>query len=322
MTNVKQRLKTFAVGLCEAGLVVTLLFSVLTAFSKWHQYLELFSHFRMQYLVVSLLLTLVFVFLKWRNYVLLGLASIAVNAWFVVPWYVPTGAPGPSDSDVRLLHANVYVANTNAGPLLALIAEVDPDLLVLQEFTPAWQSALQPIHSSYPYRVVEPREHPFGIALYSKFPLEATTVIGSVPLGHPDIVATALVGGERLHIISSHPMQPLGGSNYGSRNLHLDSVADLAARSPRPMIVVGDLNITMWAYHYQRFEEVSGLRNARRGFGIQPTWPAWLFPGRIPIDHVLVSDDIWVSDFESGPNIGSDHLPIVVRFTFAEESQE
>ena len=117
-------------------------------------------------------------------------------------------------------------------------------------------------------------------------------------------------------------MQPLGGSNYGSRNLQLDSVADLAARSPRPLIVVGDLNITMWAHHYQRLEEVSRLSNARRGFGIAPTWPAWLYPGRIPIDHVLVSEDIAVTDFAAGPNIGSDHLPIVVKFTFAEESDE
>ena len=317
-----ERLKTFLIGLCEAGLVVTLVFSVATAFSEWHQYIELFSHFRMQYLVVSLLLTLVFAFLKWRNYILLGLATVAFNAWFVVPWYLPTDAPDPSDADVRLLHANLHVMNTDAEPLLGLINDVDPDLIVLQEFTPVWPPALEPIVSSYPYRVVEPRDDPFGIALYSKYPLDAITVIGSVPLGHPDIVATALVGGERLHIISTHPMQPLGSTNYGNRNLQLDSVADLAARSPRPMIVVGDLNITMWAHHYDRLEEVSRLSNARRGFGIAPTWPVWLFPGRIPIDHVLVSDGIVVTDFDTGPNIGSDHLPIVVKFTFADDSVE
>ncbi len=317
-----QRLKTFLTGLCEAGLVVTALFSVATAFNEWHQYLELFSHFRLQYLVVSILLTLVFVFLKWRNYALLGLAMIAFNAWFVVPWYLPTDAPDPSDSDVRLLHANVLAFNTDMDRMLRLIENVDPDLLVLQEFTPAWMAAMEPLLPSYPYRVVEPRDDPFGIALYSKYPLDATTVIGSVPLGHPDIVATALIGGERLNIISTHPMPPIGNTNYGNRNLQLDSVADLARRSPRPVIVVGDLNITMWAHHYKRFEEVSGLSNARRGFGIAPTWPSWLLPGYIPIDHVLVSDEIVVTDFTTGPSIGSDHLPIIVRFTFAEESDE
>ncbi len=317
-----ERLKSFLIGLCEAGLVVTLLFSVATAFNEWHQYLELFSHFRMQYFVVSVLLTLVFVFLKWRNYILLGLATIAVNAWFVVPWYLPTDAPEPSDADVRLLHVNLYVGNSDTDRLLSLVDDVDPDLLFLQEFTPDWQAAIEPLTSSYPYRVVEVRDDPFGIGLYSKYPLDAITVIESAPLGNPEIVATALVGGERLNIISTHPMIPLGTSNYFNRNLQLDGVADLARRSPRPLIVVGDLNITMWAHHYHRLEEESGLSNARRGFGIGPTWPAWLFPGLIPIDHVLVSDDLVVTEFTAGPNIGSDHLPIVVKFTFAEETDE
>lgn len=317
-----ERLKSFLTRICEAGLVVTLAVSVATAFGEWHRYLELFSHFRMQYFVVSVLLTLAFAFLRWRTYILLGLATAAFNAWFVVPWYLPTNAPNPSDADVRLLHANLLVTNTDAGPLFALVEDVEPDLIVLQEFTPGWVQALQPIVSSYPYRVLEPRDDPFGIALYSKYPLDAMTVIGSVPLGHPDIVATALVGGERLHIVSTHPMQPLGEVNYGNRNLQLDSVADLAHRSPRPLIVVGDLNITMWSHHYQRLEEVSGLGNARRGFGIAPTWPAWFFPGLIPIDHVLVSDDLVVTDFAAGPNIGSDHRPIVVKFTFAGETDE
>ncbi len=317
-----QKLKSFLTGLCEAALVVTAIMSVATAFNEWHQYLELFAHFRMQYLIASVLLMVLFAFLKWRNYFVLGLAAVAFNAWFIVPWYLPTDAPDPSDADIRLLHANLLVGNTNSQRLLDLVDEVDPDLLVLQEFTPAWLAAVEPIASSYPYRVVETRDDPFGIALFSKYPLDATTVIGSFPRGYPDIVATALVGTERLNIISTHPTPPLGNVNYADRNLQLDSAADLARRSPRPLIVVGDLNITMWAHHYQRLEEVSGLRSARRGFGIGPTWPVWLYPGRIPIDHVLVSEDIVVTDFSTGPNIGSDHVPIIVKFTFAEDSDE
>ena len=58
----------------------------------------------------------------------------------------------------------------------------------------------------------------------------------------------------------------------------------------------------------------TGLDNARKGFGLLPTWPAfmpWPFL-RIPIDHCLVSPDIRVIRMRTGRTIGSDHLPIIV----------
>ena len=109
-------------------------------------------------------------------------------------------------------------------------------------------------------------------------------------------------------------MPPIGQSNYDARNQQLDGVARLAGRTPGPLILVGDLNISLWAAHYRQFERQSNLANARKGFGIEPTWPLFLPIAMIPIDHVLVSDDIAVTGFATAADIGSDHYPIVVSF--------
>lgn len=321
----RQYWKDLAVRLCELALVATAIFSVATAPDHLHRYLELFSHFRLQYFVASVVLAAVFIGLKWRNYALLGLACAALNAYFVVPWYLPVGTfPGEMAKNaadygdpISILHANIRRSNTDSTRFIELINDEQPDLLVIQEATTGWLASLGEIRPSYPYKVEEPRDDAFGIALFSKFPLDRTAVIASDPLGFPDIVARALIAGKHLNIISTHPMPPIGASNHGSRNLQLDAVAKLAARTPGPLVIVGDLNITMWADRYRRFEETSGLTNARRGFGIAPTWPLFLLPAMIPIDHCLVSDEIYVNDLTTASRIGSDHSPLLCKISLA-----
>ncbi len=310
----KEALKRTGLGLLEIAMLGTLALSVATLFDEHHYYLELFSHFRLQYLAVSILLLAAFALLRWQSYALMAAAAIAVNAWLVVPWYLPVGeAPTEYEADAAIvvMCANVLATNGNGNGFVALARRTDPDVLVALEVTPAWAEALAALDAYYPYRIVEPRADAHGIALYSKFPLESSAVVESVPRGFPDIVATAIVGGARLGIVGTHPSQPLGASNYGARNLHLDSLAALAATTPHPLIVVGDLNVTMWSVHYRRLEEKGGLVNARRGIGVVPTWPTFLLPAMIPIDHVLVSPDIRVVGFDTVADIGSDHLPIV-----------
>jgi endonuclease/exonuclease/phosphatase (EEP) superfamily protein YafD len=55
-----------------------------------------------------------------------------------------------------------------------------------------------------------------------------------------------------------------------------------------------------------------GLCDTRAGFGLQASFPAWSAVMRIPIDHVLASCSIGVRDRWIGPDIGSDHLPVLI----------
>ena len=310
----EQSRRSIVVGLLEAALFVTAVFSVATTFDVLHRFLELFSHFRLQYFVSAFLLTIVFVFLKKNRWTAIGVGTLLLNASFVVPWYLPFGVADRDEGDIKLLHANVLASNDSSLRFIALLRKESPDIVVMQEATPRWMNSIGEIDALYPYKIVEARDDPFGIAMYSKFPFDSISVVEAAPLGHPEIVVTAIVGRDRLNIISSHPMPPIGETNYDARNHQLQGVARLAGRTPGPLVIVGDLNISMWASHYRKLENKSELRNARKGFGIEPTWPLFLPIAMIPIDHILVSGDIAVTNFETATDIGSDHYPVVVSF--------
>ncbi len=298
-------------GLLQVAAVLTVLFSVLTAIDTRQHYVELFSHFRLQYLVVSLLLLIVFAIRRRAIYSLLLVVALAINASYVLPWYDDSGAVA-GDTELKLLYANVLSTNRDHERLLELISSERPDVILLQEMSTHWQDALQILEADYPFRYSAVREDNFGIAMLSRLPFTAATHVDSPPLGYPTLIATTRIGGTDLTMISTHPMNPLGRDNFRARNVQLHSVAELVAQASGEVLLVGDLNASVWDRHYRHFEDATGLRNARRGKGILPTWPTFMPLAMIPIDHVLFSSRVGIADIKTGPRIGSDHLPLIV----------
>lgn len=300
-------------GLLQAAAIVTILFSFATSFDFVHRNVELYSHFRLQYLAVSLLLLVAFAVLRNRVYVILLLITAALNANYVLPWYFG-GTRVDSEHTVKLLHANVHARNDQYERLYALIEAERPDVIFLQEVTGKWRDAAVRLNQDYPYNYVEAREGSFGIAMFSRLALDSVEHVDSPPLDYPTIVATMTVNDQLLTLISTHPTIPTTGLQYRARNEQLRSVATLANSAAGAVVLTGDLNASVWGRHYRKLQASTGLRNTRRGFGVLPTWPTFLPFAMIPIDHALVSDGIGVVETRTGARIGSDHLPLIVEF--------
>jgi endonuclease/exonuclease/phosphatase (EEP) superfamily protein YafD len=78
------------------------------------------------------------------------------------------------------------------------------------------------------------------------------------------------------------------------------------------LIVAGDFNTSSWNPAFKRLVEDTGLRDSRRGFGMQNSWNADFLFLRTTIDHCLVSPKVKVLNRRVGPDIGSDHFPILL----------
>ena len=307
-----RRVRSVVTGLLEASAFLTAVFSVATAFDFLHPYLELFAHFRLQYFVASLLLAAALALLRRPLYVILMLVISIVNAAYVVPWYTG-GERSEGGPVVTILLANVLSVNHDLDRLREQIRIEQPDVILLQELTSAHLAELAPIAKEYPHHVIETREDNFGIGAWSRIPLQRGAVIDTPPRGYPSVALTLEFGPDLLSILSTHPIPPLGQANYADRNEQLSHIGDLVIAAPGSVAIIGDLNTTMWGSTYRSFRKRTGLRDARQGHGILPSWPLFMPFAMIPIDHALLSPDLVATDVRTLPPIGSDHLPLLVR---------
>ncbi len=286
----------------------------------WIYPLELLAHFQVQYLLAAVACTVVVGGLRSWRWFGAGLVCVALAGWAVVPFLVGRPASPTDATTVRLLVANVHTWNREHQKLLDFVAEADADVLVLLEVNARWMEALEALEAEYPHSVSGPREDNFGLSVRSRLAIEDATIEVFADTRHPSVSLTLTPGGRRVSLLATHPVPPIGYPAFARRNAHLTAASAFARGLPRPLVLAGDLNTTTWSPWYRRLAKPNGLTSARRGFGILATWPAQLpAPLRLPIDHCLISDELAVADCRLGPDIGSDHLPLVVDIVVPSE---
>lgn len=283
------------------GLTSPLLTPLLTeSLHKLAWLLDLVSHWQWLY---SLLLVLSILFLagqqKWWC---LGLSALALP--------LVTASPALSSATThthtfKILSSNVYVDNPDLNRLKALIDQEQPDVIVLLEFS---QQHLAPVKTwtEYPHQILQARSGAFGMAILSRFALSETQIITD-PIGIEHI-STRVQTSQVFQLVGFHPLPPVSEQAYRVRDQLLQDLTKLPHQQPR--IIAGDFNTTPWSSAFQGLAQ----RGYYRSLNLLPTWPTKLrgLIG-IPIDQVLASSHWQLLNTRIGPNIGSDHYPIIVE---------
>jgi len=311
----------FGVKVCLWSLLAPTMFIVCIStaagfFGRLWWPFELASHFRAQYFVVLLASAVLFLLQKGQPAAILAAVFALINLSVIVPFYFG-GAPS-AHADGRLYRAlliNVNESNQAYGKVRKLIRSLEPDVAVLVEVNQTWMDELQKSQADYPFSLSLPRKDGLGIAFLSRIPFENAKIRS---IGHrniPSVVVRFGIEGQHLTIIGTHVQSPWGRMYSEYRNHELGELAQLVSSQKDPVLLLGDLNTTSWSPFFQDLLRKTGLRDSRNGFGLQPSWPTVFPPFWISIDHCLVSSGVVVHDRRIGPNIGSDHYPVVVDFS-------
>lgn len=220
-----------------------------------------------------------------------------------------TSPPQDARGGIRLtvITVNLLWSNGQHQRLRDWLQTEAPDIVVTQETTARWAAELDKLDPLLPYRRLPgPLD---DLAILSRHPFEMVELTGI--RAHGTLAMAMLsIGRRRVDVMGLHASVPASPTWQLARDTMFEDIARFARRTRHPLIVAGDFNATPWNRSMRRLVRESPLRHAP-GFW-QPTWtayvPHWM---GIPIDHVLAATDCRVVDRRVGPDIGSDHRPVV-----------
>lgn len=254
-------------------------------------------------------------FLLW--YLLLFLA-LSYHVARIIPYTpvhpVEMRAAGscPSAQQIRLLVANVLESNRDAAPLLDVVAETDPDLILLLEIDSWWQEQLRPLQEEYPEFVVRAQHDGYGLLMHSRLPLIQPQVRFLLDDYVPSVkTGVRLPSGASIIFHGVHPKPP-PRHDTTKRDAELMIVGREVRAEDRPAIVAGDLNDVAWSTTTRRFQKVSGLLDPRVGRGLYSTFNANWPLLRWPLDHVFSNNSFTLVEMRRLRHIGSDHFPLFI----------
>ena len=227
---------------------------------------------------------------------------------------------------LKVMTFNTESPHSDAAALERMVADERPDVVALQE----WRTPLDA--PEWAARLGWHTRNEWGVVLTSRFPILQSRVFEGRDVGGEGRIVGCeleLPGGRRQWVFSVHletprrafePLlkgRPGAWGNLGKNVAHRArlnrAAADWVAQvGGEDAILLGDFNLVgdgrifrdVWSRWTDAFERVG------RGYGFTKTEPLW----SLRIDHVLSGGAwrplrCWV-----GPDLGSDHLPLIAEF--------
>lgn len=287
--------------------------------ARWLWPAEILCHFRLELGAALALLGGAGLILKAFKPALLTLGLALYAAWPALVLYLPADEPAPAGGTLRVASVNLLWGTDVRDPLLEWLEREQPDVVFFCELDLPRHAVLAELaERGWGHQHVYPDlvwwdETTWGRAMVSKRPFESFHEREPGPL-HDALVRFE---GRPLRVIGAHPMRPGRSDRNTQRNDTLVHLGRLAGESP-DVVVLGDLNTTQFSPLWGELLESGALRDSRRGRGQMGTWLVqmprfgWKPPiARRPLDHVLTGAGVVVVDRRVGPNLGSDHLPVI-----------
>jgi len=280
-----------------------------------HWFFDLFNHFQAQYFAFLLLSCLGL--LAWRRprLALVPALLLVLPAWRLAPLYLP-GSSATDEASLRVATFNVLTRNERFGEVIEWIRRTDPDFLYLPETNERWNRQLESLDDDWPHHLDHPVAGNFGFSFRSKHPILAdhTRDLGLLEIPLMELVVETPHG--PVTVLGAHPVPPVNGLWSRERDGYLAELARVARDHEGRLVLLGDLNATRWSRAMRPLLSETPLHDTAEGHGFSATWHRVNPLAAIPIDHILVQGFTACVSRSTGPDLGSDHRPVVAELAW------
>jgi len=280
--------------------------SVLAQGGRFSQYLDLLTHFAPLYAaaaVVTALATLCFPRPGRNTTLMLSAIALLGGAALLAPEFLRStgpqaalGAPG----QIKVIQFNVARNNRELPRAVEWLAAQHPDVVTINESSPAVRNAIVKrtgwaVSGGMGDLMIFTPQKRLRMDRLRGYEM----VVNWVNATYPGASGP-------YEVMTAHLRWP----NWPDIPVQEETLGILIGHLSRDrMIVTGDFNSTPWSFIRQRDDRVFGLIRRDRAVA---TWPTWAPVPFLPIDHIYAGPGWATVKVERGPNLGSDHYPLIV----------
>ena len=242
------------------------------------------------------------------------LVAAIVNAVLIAPMWLNDQAQLTSNDRVRIISLDVGSTPDARESVIEWINMSEGDIVLLANAGGNWRQYLE--GENAPYRVVT--DDPGltgGTLVLARSGIPVTIEDGPNVLGAVAVIVTVPLGDQKVTIVGVSFERPVNSSAYSERIDEFTAINARMGRNTSPTVIIGNLEAARWSHAFSVI--ANGMNNSEDGFGYMATFPSYTVPlvseyAGTPVDHALYVGPITVSHRRVGPDVGTDHRPLLI----------
>lgn len=181
-------------------------------------------------------------------------------------------------------HVNVSSVEASYKTFLSQVKVENLDVISFQEIKPDWSIFLRKeLSEIYPYQAENVRIDPFGMAIYSKYPIVNVDTIFYKQV--PGLEVMILLPDEnKIRVFNTMLLPSIDNQLDELQDNQLKYLGNYLNQNQSTSLIMGDFNMVYWSSRIRDFRIKTGLKNSRRDVSSSVL--------SIPYDHIFHSPDL------------------------------